>query len=383
MKIRQETALTYGDVLLLPAETLFNPSETPPDISSQLSTGINLDVPVVSAPMDTVTEAPMAEAMAQAGGIGIIHRYLTAEQQAKQVRTVAEQGHLVGAAIGTRIKGKNAEDWTRAEMLIDAGANILVIDTAHGYTDFALKTLEKLKKRHDDVQVMVGSIATKEAARRLIDSGADSLRVGMGPGAICTTRIVSGVGVPQLTAIMDVAKVARRYKVPVVADGGIEYSGDMVKAFAAGASTVMLGQLLARTQESAGDRDTFDREYVAANWPQLLVDGQETYQMKVYRGMGSLEAIAQSRETQKDGKDFHDQAHDEKVIVAEGVSGYVPLNGPVEGELAEWMQGVRQGLYYTGSKNLKQLHKNAEFIRVSPASQTESRSHGVLLPSGL
>lgn len=239
--------ITYDDVLLLPGYSDFKRDDI--NISTQLTTRIRLDTPLVSAPMDTVTEFELAIALAKLGGIGIIHRNLTVKQQADQVEKVKKEKLLVGAAIGA---SKGYEE--RAKALVSAGADVLVVDSAHGYADYIIETLKFIKKEYSHMQVIAGNIATYEGAKALIEAGADGLRVGMGPGAICTTRIISGMGVPQITAILETSRAAVPQDIPVIADGGIQYSGDIVKALAAGASTVMMGSVFASCAESPGEK---------------------------------------------------------------------------------------------------------------------------------
>ena len=239
-----KTALTFDDVLLRPRYSGFLRSEI--NLETQLTPKIKLKSPLLSAPMDTVTESKLAIALAKEGGIGIIHRNLSIEDQAKEVRKVKDKGLLVGAAVGSST-GFEA----RVKALVDAGVDVLVVDSAHGHSLKVITTLAHIKDKYD-VEVIAGNVATEDGARALISAGADALRVGMGPGAICTTRIVSGMGVPQLTAIIETSRVAQRHNIPVIADGGIIHSGDMVKALAAGASSVMFGRMFAACEESPG-----------------------------------------------------------------------------------------------------------------------------------
>jgi IMP dehydrogenase len=238
------TALTFDDVLLKPRYAGFLRHEI--DLGVQLTPRIRLSAPLVSAPMDTVTESNLAIALAQVGGLGIIHRNLTVADQAREVRKVVEKGLPVGAAIGSS-DGYEA----RVKALIEAGTNVLVVDSAHGHALNVIAAVHNIKATYD-IDVIAGNVATAEGAKALITAGADALRVGMGPGAICSTRIVSGMGVPQLTAILETVSVARHHNVPVIADGGINYSGDITKALAAGASAVMLGRMFAATREAPG-----------------------------------------------------------------------------------------------------------------------------------
>ena len=240
-------ALTFDDILLLPRFSNVLPSET--DLSINLTNKIKLKTPFLSSAMDTVTESKMAIAMAKSGGIGIIHRNLDIKKQTKEVIEVKKTNLYVGAAIGT-----NLEDVERAQSLISNGIDLLVIDTAHGHSEKVLKTLSKIKKINSKIPICVGNIATAEAAKRLYNSGADIIKVGIGPGSICTTRMVAGIGVPQITAVMDVSNALKGKSVKIISDGGIKFSGDIAKAIAAGADAIMMGSIFAGTEESPGKK---------------------------------------------------------------------------------------------------------------------------------
>jgi IMP dehydrogenase len=246
----------------------------------------------------------------------------------------------------------------RTERLIAAGCDMIVVDTAHGHSRAVLEAVARIKKLSNAVQVIAGNVATAEATRALIDAGADSVKVGIGPGSICTTRIVAGVGVPQLTAVMDCAEEAHKHGVPVIADGGIRFSGDIVKALAAGADCVMIGSLLAGTDEAPGET--------------YLYQGR-TY--KSYRGMGSIGAMARGSADRY----FQQDVKETLKLVPEGIEGQVPYKGPVDGVLNQLVGGLRAGMGYTGSRTLAELRERAKFIRISPASMRESHAHGVLI----
>ena len=468
--------LTFDDVLLVPAYSDVVPART--DVSAQLTRGIRLNIPVVSAAMDTVTESTLAIAMAQEGGIGIVHKNLSIEVQAEEVdkvkrsesgmfvnpitvrpearveealdlmkkyriagvpvtradgklvgiltnrdlrfgaRTnlkvsdlmtkddlvtvpqgttleeakailhrhrieklpvVDDQGKLkglitvkdiqkairyplackdtlgrlrVGAALGV---GEEAAE--RAAALIEAHVDLLVIDTAHGHTQGVLETIDLVRKKFPDVQLVAGNVATEDGTQALIDRGVDAVKVGMGPGSICTTRIVTGAGVPQITAISACAGVAHRRNIPIIADGGIKYSGDITKAIAAGASSVMIGSLLAGTEESPGET--------------ILFQGRS---FKAYRGMGSIGAM------RKGSRDRYAQAdvEDEK-LVPEGIEGRVPYKGPVETVIHQLVGGLRQSMGYCGAKDVAALQANARFMRITQASLKESHVHDVVI----
>jgi len=470
--------LTFDDVLLLPAEADFLPHEA--DVSAALTRQIRLNIPLVSAAMDTVTESRTAIALAQEGGIGVIHRNLPAAEQASEVERVKKwesgmvldpvtvepeqllrdaveimqryrisglpvtrAGKLVGiltnrdlrfekrldrqvAEVMTsenlvtarpgidlekakeilhahriekllivdaenRLKGlitvKDIEKSAqyphaakdhlgrlrvaaaigtgldrieRVSLLIAAGADLLVIDTAHGHTAGVIDTVKEVKRDHPTVDIVAGNVATAEGARALAKAGADAIKVGIGPASICTTRIVSGVGVPQLTAIADTAKVAKDFGIPVIADGGIKFSGDITKALAAGADTVMIGGLFAGTEESPGET--------------ILFQGR-TY--KAYRGMGSLDAM---REREGSRNRYMQDAEDSTMkLVPEGVEGRVPYKGPLSFIVGQLVGGLRAGMGYAGCRSIAALHEHGRFVRVSFAAHQESHIHDVFM----
>ncbi len=475
-------ALTFDDVLLRPGLSEVMPSET--DIRSRVTKTISVNIPILSSAMDTVTEFRLAIAMAQAGGMGVIHRNLTPEEQADQVRavkkfesgmvvnpvtihpdqTLAEAfdlmtrysisgipvvergpngraGKLVGIltnrdvrfatnpnqpvaelmtkerlvtvrenvnqaeakkllhqyriekllvvdedfrctglitvkdiekAVTNPLANKDDQGrlrvaaastvgdsgFARTEMLIAAGVDLIVIDTAHGHSQHVLNQVARVKKLSNSVQVMAGNVATASGTKALIDAGADSIKVGIGPGSICTTRIIAGVGVPQLTAVMEAAEEAHKQDIPVIADGGIKYSGDLAKALAAGADVAMVGSLLAGTEESPGE--TF------------LYQGRS---YKAYRGMGSVGAMSQGsadRYFQQDIKDSHK-------LVPEGIEAQVAYKGPLGSVLHQLAGGLRASMGYVGAKNLKEFGEKAEFVRISGAALRESHVHDVTI----
>ena len=469
-------ALTFDDVLLQPRPSDVLPGET--DVASRVTREISVKIPIISSAMDTVTEGRLAIAMAQAGGIGVIHRNLTPEVQAEQVAMVkrfvagmvvnpytiaptatladaltlmaeknisgvpvveaGKQGKLVGILTNRDVRfatntktpvselmtkklvtvrdGVSRDDaqrllhqnriekllvvddayiciglitvkdiekaqkypnaskddqgrlrvaaatsvgddgFQRAERLMDAGVDLVVVDTAHGHSIRVLEMVTRIKKLSNRVQVIAGNVATSDGTKALIDAGADAVKVGIGPGSICTTRVVAGVGVPQLTAIMDAVEAARKQDVPVIADGGIKYSGDLVKALAAGADCAMIGALLAGTDEAPGET--------------YLYQGR-TY--KAYRGMGSVGAMARGSADRY----FQQEVKDTLKLVPEGIEGQVPYKGPVDGVLHQLVGGLRAGMGYVGAANLQALRERARFVRVSPASFSESHPHGV------
>ncbi len=476
-------ALTFDDVLLVPGASEILPSAA--DVATNITRSIRLSIPVVSSAMDTVTEARLAIAMAQEGGVGVIHRNLSPEEQARQVAQVkkyesgivlnpvtihpgaslrealalmaehsisgvpvvetpqngSDKGRLVGILTNRDVRfatnldqpvselmtkdklvtvnrsvaqedakrllhthrieklmvvddayqciglitvkdiekaqkhphaSKDAEGrlrvaaattvgddgMYRTELLMAAGCDLIVVDTAHGHSARVLEAVTRIKKLSNRVQVIAGNVATAEGTKALIDAGADAVKVGIGPGSICTTRIVAGVGVPQLTAVMDCAKEAMKHGVPVIADGGIKYSGDVVKALAAGASCVMIGSLLAGTDEAPGET--------------YFYQGR-TY--KAYRGMGSIGAMARGSADRY----FQQEVKDTLKLVPEGIEGQVPYKGPTEAVLHQLVGGLRAGMGYVGAATLPDLQARAKFIRVSPAAIHESHAHGVLI----
>jgi IMP dehydrogenase len=476
-------ALTFDDVLLVPAASEVMPGEV--DVGTNLTKDIRLNIPVLSSAMDTVTEWRLAIAMAQEGGIGVIHRNLAPEEQARHVAMVkrfesgivlnpvtitpeaalrdalalmaensisgvpvvegpkkgAARGKLVGILTNRDVRfatnldqpvsdlmtkdrlitvkrSVSREDakrllhqnriekllvvdddyhciglitvkdiekaqrhpnackdsdgrlrvaaattvgedgYERTERLISAGCDLIVVDTAHGHSRRVIEAVSRIKKLSNRVQVMAGNVATAEATKALIDAGADAVKVGIGPGSICTTRIVAGVGVPQLTAIMDCVAEAGKHGVPVIADGGIKFSGDVTKALAAGASVVMVGSLLAGTDEAPGET--------------YLYQGR-TY--KAYRGMGSVGAMARGSADRY----FQQEVKDTLKLVPEGVEGQVPYKGPVDAVLHQLVGGLRAGMGYLGAKTLPDLKARARFVRISPAAMRESHAHGVAI----
>ena len=476
-------ALTFDDVLLVPAASEVMPNQV--NVASRVTRTISLNIPILSSAMDTVTESRLAIAMAQEGGIGVLHRNLTPEEQARHVAVVKKyeagivlnpvtiqpeatldealklmaahnisgipvveapkpgetKGKLVGILTNRDVrfatnvnqpvaelmtkdrlitvprdvtseeakrllhqnriekllvvddgyhcvglitvkdiekaqKHPNAckdpegrlrvgaattvgeDGYERTERLIAAGCDMIVVDTAHGHSIKVIEAVTRIKKMSNSVQVVAGNVATADATRALIEAGADAVKVGIGPGSICTTRIVAGVGVPQLTAVMHCAEEAHKHDVPIIADGGLRYSGDIVKALAAGADCVMMGSLLAGTDESPGET--------------YLYQGR-TY--KAYRGMGSVGAMARGSADRY----FQQEVKDTLKLVPEGIEGQVPYKGPVDAVLNQLVGGLRAGMGYTGARTLADLRERAQFIRISPAAVRESHAHGVLI----
>ena len=364
------TGFTFDDVLLLPDYADFSRDQI--DLTTQLTKKISLKIPFVAAPMDTVCEARLAIVLGKLGGMGIIHRNLTVKDQANEVARVKKEMLLAGAAIGA---SKGYEE--RIEALVKAGVDLVAIDTADGYKKYYLDTLSAVKNKFPKLQVMAGNIATYDGARALIERGADCLRVGMGPGAICTTRIVTGMGVPQITAITETVRAAKRKKIPVIADGGIKYSGDMVKALAAGASAVMMGSYFASCEEAPGVVHTLTKEQVPHRFKSILTT-EKTYKFKEYRGMGSIGAMKKGAEV-KSEEEYHGKSYKDRVLVAEGVEGLVPIKGTVQQLIDQATGGIRSGLYHVGAKTIPELQKKARFIQITQASLTESHPHDILI----
>ena len=339
--------LTFDDVLLIPQESDVSPSRV--DVKTVCARGVPLDIPILSAAMDTVSGAAMAGALAKAGGLGVIHRNCTIEQEVAMVKEAIalSGGKPVAAAVGPR-------DSERAIALDRAGAAVLVFDSAHVHKPELIAVIKQIRKQVK-AKLIIGNIVTAEAAKALLPI-ADGIKVGVGPGSICTTRVVAGVGVPQLSAVMAVVKVARTKKIPVIADGGIRFSGDVVKALAAGASAVMLGGMLAGTDEAPGEV--------------ITVDGK-TY--KSYRGMGSLGAM----ETGK-SSDRYFQTGAQK-YVPEGVEAATPYKGKLADVLYQIIGGLKSGMGYVGAKDILTLQRRAKFIQVTAAGRAESHPHTVAM----
>ncbi len=358
--------LTFDDVLLIPAESHVLPNEV--DLSTQLAPNIKLNLPFISAGMDTVTESSMAIAMALQGGLGVIHKNMSIQAQASEVATVKgvelpasfdkaavddKKRLLVAAAVGV-----TSDTFQRAEALLKAGADAIVIDTAHGHSAGVLRKIKEIREHFPDVTLIAGNVATAEATKALYDAGVDVVKVGIGPGSICTTRVVAGVGVPQITAIYDAASVAREYGKTIIADGGIKYSGDIVKALAAGGNAVMMGEMFSGTTEAPGE---------------LFEENGKKY--KTYRGMGSVAAMAQSHGSSD--RYFQGGVNEANKLVPEGIEGREEYKGDVADVIFQMVGGLRSGMGYCGAPDIQTLIDNAQFVQITNAGLRESHPHDV------
>ncbi len=350
-KIYHNLGLTFDDVLLMPSYTDVKREEI--DLSSNLTTDIKLELPILSAPMDTVTTSTLSIALGKLGGLGVIHRNMTIESQVLEVEKVKKELPLSAAAIGV---GKDAEE--RIAALAKQGVDVIVIDSAHGFSKWVIELTKLISGKYKHLAVISGNVGTAAGAKALIEGGAKAIRVGIGPGSICTTRVVAGIGVPQVTAIMETSLLAKKYGIPVIADGGIRYSGDIVKAFAAGASCVMSGSLFAGCSEAPGE---------------IILRGKAKY--KSYRGMGSISAMTEGSASRY-GQDY--RKGQEKKLTTEGIEGLVSYKGKLEDVVLQLVGGIRSGMYYTGARNIKELQEKSRFIQISQASLIESHPHDIL-----
>jgi IMP dehydrogenase len=405
-KVGQD-ALTFDDVLLVPAYSAIHPRDV--DVRTRFSRRIALNLPVVSSAMDTVTEAELAIALAREGGLGVIHRNLTIAGQCAQVdrvkrsesgtiadpltlspsttpgeaSAVRSRSRVTGASIaakdvGKRIRhplackdalgrlrvaaavGTGGDVLERAAELVRSGVDALVVDSAHAHSSGVLKAAKAVRERFPDVDLVVGNVGTFEGARAVADLGADAVKVGMGPGAICTTRVVSGAGMAQITAVLEAARALEGRDLPIIADGGIKYSGDLVKALAAGAHSVMIGSLFAGTTESPGET--------------VLLEGRS---YKAYRGMGSLSAMAAAKGSRE--RYFQEDSDELVKLVPEGIEGRVPFRGPLERLVFQLVGGLRSGMGYCGVGSIEELRAKSRFVRISPAGLRESHPHDITI----
>lgn len=366
-KILERDALTFDDVLLVPQYSEITPDMA--DVSTKLTNTFKMNVPFLSAAMDTVSEHKLVTALALAGGLGVIHKNMSIADQAKEVEMVKnyefdnekykrvlidKKGRLcVGAAIGV-----TADMMDRVHALMDAGVDVFVLDSAHGDSKNIINAIKNLRLEYSSMELIAGNVATYEGALDLMKAGASAVKVGMGPGSICTTRIIAGIGVPQLQAVMDCARASKEMNVPIIADGGIKYSGDVVKALAAGANTVMLGGLFATCEEAPGD---------------IYESNGKKY--RTYRGMGSIEAMA------KGSTDRYFQTGHKK-FVAEGVQGIVEVKTTVEELVFQLIGGLKAGMGYCGSKDIPTLQEKGTFIKITNNALLESHPHDISIDKG-
>ena len=342
-------ALTFDDILLAPRYSTVLPADT--NLNINLGNNLNLKIPFLSSAMDTITESGMAIAIAQKGGLGIIHRNLSIHKQFKEIKKVKVKNLITGAAVGT-----SNEDLIRTRSILDAGADLIVIDTAHGHSRKVIQILSKIKKISSKIPVCVGNIATGEAALRLYNEGADILKVGIGPGSICTTRMIAGIGVPQISAVMDVKKSIKNKKIKIISDGGIKFSGDIVKGLAAGADAIMMGSIFAGTDESPGKKFKYKGKFY-----------------KSYRGMGSIGAMSAG----SSNRYFQKNHKDKSKFVPEGVEARVLSKGSMKDILYQLQGGLRSSMGYIGAKTIKEITKKAKFIKITKAGFYESMVHSV------
>ena len=343
-------ALTFDDVTLAPNYSEVLPSEV--DTSIKLSENLKLRIPILTSAMDTVTESRMAIAIAKAGGIGVIHRNLNIKDQISEIKKVKKQKLLVGAAVGA---GPN--EHKRVEQIIKEGVDLIVVDTAHGHTKKVGEIIRFIKKQKTKkVTLCAGNIATAEAAKYLLNLGVDIIKVGIGPGSICTTRLVAGIGVPQLSAILAVRNGLKNKKAKIISDGGIKYSGDLAKAFAAGADAVMIGSLFAGTDETPG---------------KLITKNGKKF--KSFRGMGSVGAMNKGSADRY----FQKKQKDTSKYVPEGVEGYVKYKGKVDSVIYKLVGGLKSSMGYLGAKQIKNLRDKPRFVKITKAGFYESMVHNV------
>jgi IMP dehydrogenase len=345
-----QEALTFDDVTLVPKYSEILPSEV--DTSIKLTRTLKLRIPLLSSAMDTVTESKMAIAIAKSGGLGIIHRNLDVKKQVLEIKKVKKQKYLVGAAVGA---GPN--EFKRAEAILNENVDMIVVDTAHGHTKKVSEIIKFIKnKKSKKTALCAGNIATPEAAKFLLKLGVDIIKVGIGPGSICTTRLVAGIGVPQLSAIISVRNGIKNKNIKIISDGGIKYSGDLAKAFAAGADAVMIGSLFAGTDETPG---------------KLIKRNGKLF--KSFRGMGSVGAMNKGSADRY----FQVKQKDTSKYVPEGVEGFAKYKGKVSDIIYKLIGGLRSSMGYLGSKQIKYLREKPKFVKITKAGFYESMVHNV------
>ena len=342
-------ALTFDDVTLTPQYSKVLPSDV--STKTYLSKNLHLDIPIISSAMDTVTESEMAIAIAREGGIGVIHRNLSIDRQIKEIQKVKSKGLKVGAAVGT-----NESEFSRVKNIIKLGVDLIVVDTAHGHSQKVADIIMKINKiKTKKTTLCAGNIATANAAKFLCKLGVDLIKVGIGPGSICTTRLVAGIGVPQLSALLDVKKGLKK-NVKMISDGGIKFSGDIAKALAAGADAVMVGSLLAGTSEAPGK-----------------IIKKKGKLFKVFRGMGSVGAMNKGSADRY----FQKKQKDKSKYVPEGVEGLIKYKGDAKKTLHKLVGGLRSSMGYLGAPQIKILTKNAKFVKITKAGFYESMVHNI------
>ena len=342
-------ALTFDDVTLSPQYSRVLPSDV--STKTDLSNNLKLDIPILSSAMDTVTESKMAIALAKQGGIGVIHRNLTIEQQIIEIKKVKSKGFKVGAAVGT-----NESEFNRVKQIIKNGVDLIVVDTAHGHSQRVAEIILKIKRiKSKKTTLCAGNIATTDAAKFLCRLGVDIIKVGIGPGSICTTRLVAGIGVPQLSALLEVKKGLNK-KVKMISDGGIKFSGDIAKALAAGADAVMVGSMLAGTAEAPGN-----------------IIKKKGKLFKVFRGMGSVGAMNKGSADRY----FQKKQKDKSKYVPEGVEGLIKYKGEVSKTIHKLIGGLRSSMGYLGVPEIKYLRKKAKFVKITKAGFYESMVHSI------
>lgn len=334
---------SYDDVLIVPKYNTIN-SRKDVNFKTKVTKNYEINMPLIAANMDTVCDSKMAIAIGKLGGLGVIHRFLSIENQANHIRKVRDEELICAAALGI----KDYEE--RLDALYKAGVNIIVLDIAHAHSKMCMKVLKYIKKHYPKIDVMVGNVATKEAARDFLNRGADAIKVGIGPGAMCITRIMTGAGVPQLTAIMDVYE-STQGRIPIIADGGIKMQGDVVKAIGAGADTVMMGSVLSGTDEAPGE---------------IIRKNGDKY--KLYRGMASFDAAI--KKSKLDGK------KNANVISVEGEKTLVKYKGSILPIVKKYLGGLASGMTYVGAKNIEEIKGKVDFIEISYAGMKESIAHG-------
>jgi len=342
-------ALTFDDVTLAPKYSEVLPSQV--DTKIQLSKNITLKIPLLSSAMDTVTESKMAISIAKAGGIGVIHRNLNIKKQIQEIKKVKSKNLIVGAAVGAGI-----DEIVRAEAILKEGVDLIVVDTAHGHTKKVAEIIKKIKKKNNKTSICAGNIATSEAAKFLMKLGVDIIKVGIGPGSICTTRLVAGIGVPQLSAIINVKNGVKNKNIKIISDGGIKFSGDIAKALAAGADAVMIGSLFAGTVESPG---------------KIIKKKGKLY--KNFRGMGSVGAMNKGSADRY----FQKKQKDKSKYVPEGVEGLIKFKGNVHKVIFKLVGGLKSSMGYLGAKTIIKLRKKPNFVKITKAGFYESMVHNI------